>query len=46
VVDDKVVSDISFIDPNWVRSVELIDDVRATMYGSMGANGILKITLK
>jgi len=46
VVDDKVVSDISFIDPNWVRSVELIDDVRATMFGSMGANGILKITLK
>lgn len=46
VVDDKIVSDISFIDPNWVRSVELIDDVRATMYGSMGANGILRITLK
>jgi hypothetical protein len=46
VVDDKIVSDISFIDPSWVRSIELIDDVRATMYGSLGANGILRITLK
>ncbi len=46
VVDDRIVSDISFLDPNWVRSIELIDDVRTTMYGSMGANGVLRILLK
>ncbi len=46
VVDNRIVSDISFLDPTWVRSVELIDDVGATMYGSMGANGVLRITLK
>lgn len=46
VVDDKIVHDISFIDPSWVRSVELIDDVRTSMYGVMGANGVLKIMLK
>jgi len=46
VVDNRIVSDISFVDPSWVKSIELIDDVRSTMYGSMGANGILRITLK
>ena len=46
VVDDKIVKDISYIIPMYVRSVEFIEDVGATMYGSMGANGVLKITLK
>jgi len=46
VVDDKIVSDISFVTPNYVKSIEFIDDVGATMYGSMGGNGVLKITLK
>jgi hypothetical protein len=46
VVDDKVVHDISYINPDYVKAVEFIDDVGTTMYGSMGANGVLKITLK
>jgi len=46
VVNDRIVSDISFVDPGWVRSIELIDDVRSSMYGSMGANGVLRIILK
>lgn len=46
VVDDKIVSDISFIDTYYVKSIEFIDDVGTTMYGSMGANGVLKIKLK
>lgn len=46
VVDDRIVSDISYINPAWVRSIELIDDVRSTMFGSMGANGVLWIMLK
>jgi hypothetical protein len=46
VVDDRIVTDISFVTPNNVKSIEFIDDVGATMYGSMGGNGVLKITLK
>jgi hypothetical protein len=46
VVDEKIVRDISFINPNYVKSVEFVEDVGATMYGSMAANGVLKITLK
>lgn len=46
VVDEKIVRDISYISPEYVKSIQFIDDVGATMYGSMGANGVLKITLK
>jgi hypothetical protein len=46
VVDDKIVSDISYIDPEYVKSIEFIDDVGTTLYGAMGANGVIKITLK
>jgi hypothetical protein len=46
VVDDKIVTDISYINPDYVKSIEFIDDVGTTMYGSKGANGVLKITLK
>jgi hypothetical protein len=46
VVDEKIVNDISFVNPLYVKSVEFIDDVGATIYGSMGGNGVLKITLK
>jgi hypothetical protein len=45
-VDGKITSDISYISPVYVKSIEFIDDVGATMYGSRGANGVLKITLK
>jgi hypothetical protein len=46
VVNDKIVSDISYINPSYVSKIEFIDDVGATMYGMSGANGVLKITLK
>jgi hypothetical protein len=46
VVDEKIVRDISYINPNYVKSIEFVEDVGATMYGSMAANGVLKITLK
>jgi hypothetical protein len=46
VVDGKVVSDISFVSPVDVDSIEFIDDVGATLWGVQGANGVLKITLK
>lgn len=46
VVDEKITSDISYINPTYVKSIEFVDDVGATMYGSKGANGVIKITLK
>jgi TonB-dependent starch-binding outer membrane protein SusC len=46
VVDGKIVSDISFVDTEYIKSIEFIDDVGTAMYGAMGANGVLKITLK
>jgi len=46
VVDDRIVPDISFVAPNYVKSIEFIDDVGATLYGVQGANGVIKITLK
>lgn len=46
VVDDMVVADISTILPSEIQSIEFIDGVNASIYGSSGANGVLKITLK
>lgn len=46
VVDEKIVRDISYISPDYVKSIQFVDDAGASMYGSMGANGVLKITLK
>jgi hypothetical protein len=46
VVDDRIVSDISYILTDDVKSIEFIDDVGTTIYGMQGANGVLKITLK
>jgi len=46
VVDNVIVSDISYINPEYVKAIEFIDDVGTTLYGSKGANGVLKITLK
>ena len=46
VVDNKVVTDISYIAPEYVRSVEFIEDARASIWGVRAANGVLKITLK
>jgi len=46
VVDNRIVSDISYIDTQYVKSVEFVDDVGTALYGSKGANGVLKITLK
>lgn len=46
VVDGKIMTDITYINPAYVKTIEFIDDVAATLYGSMGANGVLRITLK
>jgi hypothetical protein len=46
VVNDMVVSDISFVRPGEVKKIEFIEDSEATVYGVRGANGVLKITLR
>lgn len=46
VVDERVVSDISNINPIDVKNIEFIDDVGTAMWGVQGANGVLKISLK
>ena len=46
VVDDKIVTDISYINPDYVKSIEFVDDASTSIFGVMGANGVLKIYLK
>jgi hypothetical protein len=46
VVDDMVVTDISFVRPGDVKTIEFLDDSYATAYGMRGGNGVLKITLR
>lgn len=46
VLDDMVVADISTVLPSEVQSIEYLDGIKASIYGSSGANGVLKITLK
>ena len=46
VVDGAVVSDISFIPPAQVKSIDVLKGAAAGVYGSRGANGVVIITLK
>jgi len=47
VVDGVTTSDISFLAPNDIKSMEILKDASATaIYGSRGANGVILITTK
>lgn len=46
VVDGMVTSDISMINPNDIKSVEILKDSAAAIYGSRGANGVILITTR
>ncbi len=47
VVDGFQTSDISFLNPNDIESIEVLKDASATaIYGSRGANGVVLITTK
>ena|SRR5690606_33748548 len=46
VVNGTIVSDISFIPPNEVKTINVLKDASASVYGSRGANGVIEITLK
>lgn len=47
VVDGVSLSDISFLNPNDIQSMEVLKDASATaIYGSRGANGVIMITTR
>ena len=47
VVDGVITSDISFLSPSDIQSMEILKDASATaIYGSRGANGVVLVTTK
>lgn len=47
VVDGVITSDINFLNPNDVQSIEVLKDASSTaIYGSRGANGVIIVTTK
>lgn len=46
VVDGNVVSSIDYIVPNEVKSISVLKDAEASIYGSRGSSGVLVITTK
>ncbi len=46
VVDGIVVNSLDFINPQEVRSIEVLKDSSAAIYGSRGSNGVIMISLK
>lgn len=47
VVDGVITSDISFLAPNDIQSMEILKDASATaIYGSRGANGVILVTTR
>lgn len=46
MVDGNEVSDISFLSPSDVASVEVLKDASASIYGVRGANGVILFTTK
>lgn len=46
LVDGVEIKDISGINPNDVKSVEVLKDSSASIYGVRGANGVILITTK
>jgi len=45
VVDGVVIPTIDNINPQLVKSIEILKGANATIYGARGANGVVMITL-
>jgi TonB-dependent starch-binding outer membrane protein SusC len=45
IVDGIIVETIDYINPNTVKSVEILKGSEASIYGARGANGVIMITL-
>lgn len=46
VVNGQVVNNIDYLNPNDIKSVEVLKDASASIYGSRGACGVILITTK
>ena len=46
IVDGSAVDDINFLNPRDVRSVQVLKDASASIYGTRGACGVILITTK
>lgn len=46
LVDGNVIEDLSVINPNDIKSVNVLKDATAGIYGVRGANGVILITTK
>jgi TonB-dependent SusC/RagA subfamily outer membrane receptor len=46
IVDGAECQDLSTINPNDVKSVDILKDSAAAIYGVRGANGVIVITMK
>jgi TonB-dependent SusC/RagA subfamily outer membrane receptor len=46
VVDGVIVSSIDYISPNNVKSVSVLKDAAASIYGAQGASGVILINTK
>ena len=46
VVDGITVNDISYLNPRDVKSIDVLKDASAAIYGSQGANGVILINTK
>lgn len=46
IVDGTTVADISYLNPRDIRSVEVLKDASASIYGTRGACGVILITTK
>ena len=45
VIDNMVVTDISFVPPSEIKKIEFLEGPDASEYGVRGANGVIKIAL-
>ncbi|WP_299549263.1 TonB-dependent receptor [Seonamhaeicola sp.] len=46
LVDGNVISDLSVLNPNDIKSINVLKDATAGIYGVRGANGVIIITTK
>jgi TonB-linked SusC/RagA family outer membrane protein len=46
VVDGVAVSDISYLSPSDIQSIDVLKDATAAIYGSRAANGVILVTTK
>ena len=46
MVDGNIIEDLSVINPNDIKSINILKDATAGIYGVQGANGVILIETK